>query len=537
MLGRVQLEPWHGEGAILTHLRRAMCQNDPPNGVRIVRQDQNESSIGRLDCSILQGGERGTAHCRVRRSRRAKCGYGIAEEAGKLKILSEVWRKRQSKIDGWMSPSFRGVADTFERIIESFGGGAALCVYQHGECVLDLWGGEKDREGRPWERDTMAPSFSTTKGIVSTLLHIMVDRGLLDYDDPVAKHWPEFAQAGKGAITVRQVLSHQSGLYHIRQMIDDASCMLDWVYMVKAIEQAEPVHPPGERTGYHGLTYGFLVGEILQRVTNKPFPELVQDELVGPLGLDGMYIGAPDDALDRAAELLWPERSSRLLGRLSRERKQWIEDGFHQSMSRLRGGMRDYLKLDLDLVSIMDALAPRGISTFDFGSEDTLRAAIPAANGLFTARSLAKMYSALSTGGEIDGVRLLSHQTLARATERQPRRGGLSVIPFDMRWRLGYHGIFTTLGVPSEAFGHFGFGGSGGWADPSRELSVAVIVNRGMGTPFGDTRTARISGAVLRATGSVLGSLGRDDAHGVRGAKVPPVRSPVSGPEAQPGAA
>jgi CubicO group peptidase (beta-lactamase class C family) len=406
----------------------------------------------------------------------------------------------EMRLSGWVDPGFRGVADTFERLLASFGGGAAVCVYQHGECVLDLWGGDRDRQGRPWERDTMAPSFSTTKGIASTLIHIMVDRGLLDYDAPVAEYWPEFAQAGKEAITLRHVLAHQSGLYHIRQMIDDASRMLEWEYMVEAIQRAEPIHPPGERTGYHGLTYGFLVGEILQRVTHKSFPELVQQELVEPLDLDGMYIGAPEDALDRAAELIWPGRRLAWLSRESSSDGRRAEDIAHAGASWLSDALLRYAKLDLDLVSILDALAPRGISGFDFGAEDTLRAAIPAANGLFTARSLARMYAALSMGGELDGVRLLSRRTLAEATQRQRRTSALAVIPFDMRWRLGYHGIFTSLGVPREAFGHFGFGGSGGWADPSRELAVALIVNRGMGTPFGDTRTARISGAVLRST-------------------------------------
>jgi CubicO group peptidase (beta-lactamase class C family) len=150
-----------------------------------------------------------------------------------------------------------------------------------------------------------------------------------------------------------------------------------------------------------------------------------------------------------------------------------------------------------DLPSILDALAPRGIAAFDFGADATLQAAIPAANGLFTARALARMYAALAGGGILDGVRLLSPETLARATQVQASTSSRVVIPFDMRWRLGYHGVFTTRGVPRRAFGHFGFGGSGGWADPSRELAVALIVNSGMGTPFGDLRIARIGAAAL----------------------------------------
>ena len=155
----------------------------------------------------------------------------------------------------------------------------------------------------------------------------------------------------------------------------------------------------------------------------------------------------------------------------------------------------------VDTASMLDALAPRGISSFEFGAPETLRVAIPAANGLFTARSLARMYAALAEGGELDGVRLLSRATLARATEVQTRPAGRAVIPFDMRWRLGYHGVFTTRGVPRRAFGHFGFGGSGAWADPSRRLAMAFIVNSGLGTPFGDLRVARVGGAVLASVG------------------------------------
>src|SRR6185503_20542915 len=146
--------------------------------------------------------------------------------------------------------------------------------------------------------------------------------------------------------------------------------------------------------------------------------------------------------------------------------------------------------------------APRGIAAFDFASMETLQAAIPAANGLFTARSLARMYAALACGGTLDGVRLLSPDTLALATEVQAPAPTRVVIPFEMRWRLGYHGVFTSRGVPRRAFGHFGFGGSGAWADPSRELAMALTVNSGMGTPFGDLRIVRLSGAVLASADS-----------------------------------
>ena len=398
-------------------------------------------------------------------------------------------------VDGRLHPDFHPVAAVFREILRRYPGGGAVCVYQGGECVVDLWGGSRDATGRPWTRETMAPSFSTTKGIASTLLHIIVDRGLLDYDDRVATYWPEFAQAAKERITIRQVLAHQSGLYHIRRMIDHAERMLDWDYMIKAIERTPPIHPPGARTGYHGLTYGFLVGEILQRVTGKSFAELVRTELAAPLGLDGMYVGASEEALARAAKLIWPRRRLSGLDRLGPE-SGWFGHLASQSAALVSWSLGQ-CGVQLDLTSILDALAPRGIGAFAFDSDRALRAAIPAANGLFTARSLAKMYAALAGGGEIDGVRLISHRTLQRATQVQERPRQQVVIPFDMRWRLGYHGVSTTRGTPGQAFGHFGFGGSGGWADPRRQLGVGLIVNGGLGTPFGDLRIARISGAVL----------------------------------------
>jgi CubicO group peptidase (beta-lactamase class C family) len=391
-----------------------------------------------------------------------------------------------------LNPDFTGVAETFREQLEAYPGGGALCVYHEGECVVDLWGGLRDWGGRRWTADTMAPSFSTTKGVAATLVHMMVDRGLLDYEDPVAKHWPEFGQAGKQAIKVRHVLAHQSGLYHIRRMIDHADRMLDWDYMVAAIERTAPIHPPGKRTGYHGLTFGFLVGELLQRVTGRRFSDLVQKEIAEPLGADGMYVGAPSAALPRAAELMWPERPTFSLP---------SEDSLPgKAMMAWAIGWQRVVRLlgiQLHLVSMLDALAPRGISSFDFGAERTLRVAIPAANGLFTARSLARMYAALAGGGELDGVRLLSRETLAKAIEVQDEAARRVVIPLDMRWRLGYHGVATTRGFLRSAFGHFGFGGSGGWADPKRKLAVALIVNSGMGTPFGDLRIVRVGGAAL----------------------------------------
>jgi CubicO group peptidase (beta-lactamase class C family) len=418
-------------------------------------------------------------------------------------------------MDGLLHPDFMDVALELRRQLGRTPGGGAVCVYHHGECVADLWGGLRDDAGEPWCHDTMSPSFSTTKGVASTLLHILRDRGLVDYEDRVSKHWPEFAQAGKESITIRQVLAHQSGLYHIRQMIDHADRMLDWEHMIQAIEQTQPIHEPGTRTGYHGLTYGFLVGEIAQRVMGKSISDLVQEEIAQPLGLDGLYIGTPTEELSRAAQLMWPRwsiYSNALLGPTTSDALKLGASALHRTL-RVVG-------IEFDLGSILDALAPRGISSFDFGAGETLRAAIPAAGGLFTARSLARMYALLAGGGELDGLRLLSPETFQEATRVQAATVGRAVLPFDLRWRLGYHGVATMRGMMSHGFGHFGFGGSGAWADPSRQLAVALIVNSGMGTPFGDMRIIRVSGAAV-------GCAERRRRAGLGGVAPPQRRGPV----------
>ena len=389
-------------------------------------------------------------------------------------------------MDGHLHPDFSRIGETFRRQLKRSAGGAALCVYHRGQKVVDLWGGERDEWGASWTEDTMSPSFSTTKGVASTTVHILVDRGLLDYDDPVAKHWPEFAQSGKEGITVRHVMAHQSGLYHLRQMLDHAEQMLDWEYVTAAIAKAEPVHPPGERSGYHGLSYGFIVGEIIQRVTGQPFSQVVQAELAVPLGLDGLYIGAPEEALSRAARLIVPERGLMLEAPVVVEHiasaLQWVLARF---------GVKTHVGGILEL-------SPRGLGSLDFSTGETLRVAMPSHNGLFTARSLAKMYALLAGGGELDGVRLLSERSVHRASEPQSRPGHAFPWPIDMGWCLGYHRAFTTRGAPEGAFGHYGFGGSGGFADPRRDLAVGLIVNSGQGTPFGDIRTARVGSAAVR---------------------------------------
>jgi CubicO group peptidase (beta-lactamase class C family) len=386
---------------------------------------------------------------------------------------------------GYIHPDFAEVAELHRKLIPRRGpGGAAICVYHRGECVVDTWGGTRDVEGRPWEEDTVCLSYSTTKGVASTLLHILVERGLLDYDAPVCEVWPEFAQAGKQSITLRQLMCHEAGLYDIRSLVDHARQMLDWEHMVSALAAATPDHEPGSAHGYHGFTYGWLVGELAQRVTGKPFRELLQSEIAGPLELDGLYCGLPPDQMSRRARLVPMRLHGRDPDRLKTAAKR---------MNRLFAATR----VPVDLSRLAAALMPRGIHEIDFNSEELVSASIPSANGMFTARSLARMYAALADGGALGGARLISRRTLERAIQVQNRGIG-RVIPFPMHWRLGYHRA-PTVGVRvPRGFGHFGFGGSGAWADPDRDLSVALVLNSGMGTPFGDLRMVRAGSAAAR---------------------------------------
>jgi len=384
-------------------------------------------------------------------------------------------------IEGHVHPDFWGVARMLERQLRGTPGGAAACVYHRGEKVVDVWAGARDARGTPWTADTLALSFSTTKGVVATALHVLVDRGLADYDDPVAKHWPGLGTSGKQDVRIRHLLCHEAGLHGIRSHLDHAERMLDWSYMTEVMEELVPVWRPGRHNAYHALTFGWLVGELIQRIADRPLADVLEGELARPLGLDGAFVGAPPAVRPRVAELipprLRPPEAPAPLARLGR------------ALSRA-------LRLPLDLHQMSEALMPRGIGDVIY-SPRIHDAPMPALNGVFTARSLARLYAALAGGGTLDGTRLLSRPTVERATRIQNRRLD-RVVPFPMRWRLGYHLAATTRGILPRGFGHFGYGGSGAWADPDRQLAVALTTNRVAGTPFGDLRMLRLGAEAVR---------------------------------------
>jgi CubicO group peptidase (beta-lactamase class C family) len=393
-------------------------------------------------------------------------------------------------IEGTVAAGYEPVADALRALLSRPAeGGAAVCVYHRGEKVVDLWGGARDGAASPWKADTACMSFSTTKGVMATLVHRLVDRGVLAYDMPIAEVWPEFAAAGKAAITLRQVLAHRSGLHAVRALVDHADQLLDWDHMTRLLAAAPPRFDPRGRSAYHALTYGWLVGETVRRATRMPLRDVLRQELTAPLGLDGAWLGCPRSERGRLAELVVPPPPARGLRGLPRT----------CGMLAIRGA---WSLLGLDTANALNALLPRGARSV-FYAERILDAEVPAMNGVFTARSLARMYAMLAGGGTLEGTRFLSAETVQQASAVQGR-GFDAVVGFPMAWRLGYHVVGTpTGGVLPSAFGHFGYGGSGAFVDMSRGLAVAMTLNRVAGTPIGDGRILRVAAAAVRAADRV----------------------------------
>lgn len=387
-----------------------------------------------------------------------------------------------SGVQGFVHPDYAPVTETLRAVVHGrrdrrgpAAGGAAVAVYSGGELVVDAWTGWRTPVGDPWDRDTVAMSFSTTKGVVSTVLHRLVDRGLVDYDAPVSDSWPEFGQAGKAGITVRDLLSHRAGMHGVRALVREPEDILDWDLMTGRLAAAPPAWAPGERPGYQALTYGWLVGEIIRRVGGyATINDAVTKEIAEPIGTDGMFVGVPPDERHRLATLI---------GRPP------LETPVGRTLDRLRD--RPFM------APFTDAFDAAGFGTLML-TEQVHEGEIPSANGAFTARALARMYAGLVSPDAFPGPPLVSPETLARATEVQTHARDV-VVGFRLQWRLGYHLAGTARGILPAGFGHFGFGGSGAWGDPASGLAVGFVVNRVAGTPFADARFMRIGAAALRS--------------------------------------
>ncbi len=330
-------------------------------------------------------------------------------------------------------------------------GGGALAVYLDGQPVVDVWAGFSDRGGHtPWSADTAPMVFSATKGMAATVIHRLADRGLIDYEAPVAEYWPEFAANGKADMTVRRVMRHAAGLSGLRgASLED---LLDHVAMEERLAAAAPGRLLG-KSAYHALTFGWLMSGLARAVTGKGMGLLIREELAEPLGTDGMYLGRPPVAAPtRAAQIIGPQNltGNPIVNYVTRKVVNEFSSGFR---SLYFPGMIGAVRGDAPL----------------------LDAEIPAANGVATARALARMYGAIANGGEVDGTRFLSRELVAGLTGRRNLRPDRNVL-VPLAFHLGYHSL--PIGSVLPGFGHVGLGGSVGWADPASGLAFSLVHNR-----------------------------------------------------------
>jgi len=373
-------------------------------------------------------------------------------------------------IFGQCDAAFHAVRDAFaDNFSVNNEIGASVAVSINGQLVVDLWGGEADLNGRPWERDTIVDVFSVGKAMVALSLLVLVDRGQLDFGDPVSLHWPEFAVEGKGSVTVAQLLSHQAGIPGIRHPLVPGA-MYDWDLMTTALANETPWWEPGTALGYHVNTLGFLGGELVRRVSGKPFAEFFAREVSGPLGADFFFgLGPTQDA--RVADFQFPSLAS-------------------FSAPEHNGDDSTYIYAN-----------PPGASGIGTVNTRAWRAAVhPSTNGHSNARAIARIYGLLAGGGSLDGVRLLDPTTLITATS-ELSVGHDRVLDRKSRFGFGFQLTMPErpLGPGLASFGHYGAGGSLGMADPDTRIAFGYCMNR-FGLRWQDPRNR----ALLSATYACL---------------------------------
>jgi CubicO group peptidase (beta-lactamase class C family) len=380
-----------------------------------------------------------------------------------------------TETQGWTASGWEGVKDAFQANFDNGSEvGAAFSCYHRGEKVVDLWGGVADQDtGAPWNEDTIIPVFSTTKGMTAIIANQLAQEGKLDVEAPVAEYWPEFAANGKQDMPVAYLLSHQAGLAWIDgTMTEDEA--LAWDPVVERLAAEAPKWEPGTKHGYHATTYGWLVGEVIRRITGKSVGANLAERAAQPLGLD-CWIGLPESEEARVAMLI------SMIPKPDPNRPPGEPDPIAEMMAAFMGP-------DTPIGKAL--FAPGGALTDqDIWNTRRMHAAeVPAANGICDARSLARLYAA--TVGEVDGTRLLTPEQVKAAIAPRTEGPNFVLMDLEVEFGLGFmlnQGIIE-LGGPSS-FGHFGAGGSVGWADPDTELGFGYIMNRMDIGLAGDTRS------------------------------------------------
>ncbi|MEA2526418.1 MAG: hypothetical protein QOF73_3645 [Thermomicrobiales bacterium] len=339
--------------------------------------------------------------------------------------------------------------------------GLQVTVYHHGELVVDAWAGVADpASGTPVTPDTLFTVYSVSKGIAATALHILAERGTIAYDDPIAKYWPEFAQNGKEGVLVRHALTHLAGL---PQLPPGASHddVIDWSGMCERIAAQAPLWEPGSTLCYHALTYGWIVGGVLERADGRPFTRIVEDELIRPLNLDGLYFGVPTADLSRVATM---------------EEAQELRDAVPGAIPNIA--------------------PPGSLADAQMNRPEVRQACLPAYGLCANARSLARVYASL-IGDGVNSVRLLPPARVCEASTLQVDGIDASA-GTPLRFGLGYGlgGPDSSTGPRLSAFGHGGYGGAHAFADPDYGLAVGLTKNRLVVNGPGQGATWRILHAI-----------------------------------------
>ncbi|HUO97587.1 MAG TPA: serine hydrolase domain-containing protein [Rhizomicrobium sp.] len=348
--------------------------------------------------------------------------------------------------------------------------GGAVAVWHDGRPVVDLWGGWADvARTKPWQRETIVNFFSVSKALCAIACLRLVDSGTLDLDRTVASYWPEFEAGGKGAITVRQLLSHQAGLPAIRKPLPDGAAM-EWATMAGALAEQPPWWAPGTAHGYHVNTFGFLAGELVRRISGRSIGTLLREDVAGPLAAD-VHIGLPSSEHSRVSEFKWPGNPA----------KPDLSD-------------------DNALMHWNTYWNPPGFSGSHWVNHPRWREAeVPSTNGHGNARGIARVYAALANNGAVDGIRILTPEVLALGTEEQVN--GHDVINNrPSRFAIGFQLTQPErpLGPNKSAFGHFGAGGSLGFCDPEARIAFGYVTND-MGPRWQNPRNRALIDAVYDA--------------------------------------
>lgn len=372
-------------------------------------------------------------------------------------------------ITGTCDARFAAVREVFAQNAIAFGEtGAGLSITVDGRTVVDLCGGWRDAaRTRPWTPDTLANVYSTTKGMTALCAHRLADAGEIDLDAPVARYWPEFAAAGKAELPVRDLLSHRAGLPAVAAPLPP-DALYHWDIMTDALAAQSPWWRPGTRHGYHGLTFGHLVGEVIRRVTGKSVGTCFRETIAGPHGID-FHIGTPARLDERVADLIPAQPSAEQMAFVA----QVLADP--ESM---------HAKLLTNPVLVME----------DVNTRAWRAAEVPAANGHGSARALARIYGALACSGRAGHPEVLSSAGLERCWAEQSN-GPDAVMPQHTRFSLGFMLSTPTerFGPSPHSFGHGGMGGSMAFADPDRGIGFAYVPNEmHMGFWLIDPRAAEL---------------------------------------------